>query len=130
MRRGPVQQVTITEDHLEIEGNVYFDTGHATIQSRSHELLLSIAIVLNAHPEIDHVVIEGHTDARGRARRNRRLGQQRAEAVGTFLVSRGEVSRDRLEAHGFGPDRLVVENASTDEEHARNRRVEFQITRH
>jgi outer membrane protein OmpA-like peptidoglycan-associated protein len=124
-----VQQVAITSDHLEIEGNVYFDTGRATIQERSFELLMNIAGVLNAHPEISHITVEGHTDARGRAQRNRQLSQQRADAVVQFLVQRGSVSRGRLDGRGFGSDRPVVQNASSDEEHARNRRVEFQITR-
>ena len=71
--------------------------------------------------------MEGHTDSRGRRQYNLELSQNRAEAVVEYLVTRGNVSRERLQAHGFGPDRPVVENASTAGEHAQNRRVEFNI---
>ena len=121
------QQVRIEEGRLEILDKVYFRTNRARIQRRSYPLLLNVASVLNAHPEIQHVRVEGHTDARGRREYNVELSQRRAEAVVEFLVERGEVAAERLEARGFGPDRPIVENASTREEHAQNRRVEFNI---
>ncbi len=123
------QQVVIQEGRLEILDHVYFRTNRDVIQSRSHALLLNVARVLNAHPEIAHVQVEGHTDARGRHDYNVDLSQRRAEAVVRFLVRRGDVDESRLTARGFGPDRPVVENASTPEEHAQNRRVEFNIPR-
>ncbi len=121
------QQVVIQQGRLEILDKVYFRTNRARIQPRSHALLLNVAQVLNNHPEITRVRVEGHTDARGRREYNLRLSQQRAEAVVDFLVRRGGVARERLEARGFGPDRPIVPNASTREEHAQNRRVEFNI---
>jgi outer membrane protein OmpA-like peptidoglycan-associated protein len=54
------------------------------------------------------------------------LSQKRAEAVVAFLVREG-VSAERLVAQGFGPDRPLVENATNAEQHAQNRRVEFNI---
>ncbi|GAB5543058.1 MAG: hypothetical protein SangKO_028180 [Sandaracinaceae bacterium] len=121
------QQVVIEDGRLEILDHVYFRTNRATIQRRSFALLLNVARVINAHPEIARISVEGHTDARGRRERNMTLSQQRAEAVVEFLVERGDVDASRLEAHGYGPDRPVVENASTTAEHAQNRRVEFNI---
>jgi outer membrane protein OmpA-like peptidoglycan-associated protein len=44
-----------------------------------------------------------------------------------YLVGRGNVSRDRLIAEGFGPTRPIVPDATTPEELAQNRRVEFHI---
>ncbi|MCA9607360.1 MAG: OmpA family protein, partial [Myxococcales bacterium] len=121
------QQVVLQEGRLEILDMVYFQTNRATILSRSFPLLQNVARVLNAHPEITRVRVEGHTDSRGRYERNMTLSQQRAESVVTFLVTRGGVDRSRLEAQGFGPNRPVVENASTPDQHAQNRRVEFNI---
>ena len=121
------QQVVLQEGRLEILDRVYFRTNRANILPRSFPLLRNVASVLNAHPEITQVRVEGHTDARGRREMNLRLSQSRAEAVVTFLVRRGDVDAGRLEAQGFGPDRPVVENASSAEEHAENRRVEFNI---
>ncbi len=121
------QQVVIRETGLEILDHVYFRTNRATIQPRSFPLLDNVARVLNAHPELTRIRIEGHTDARGRHDYNVRLSQQRAEAVMRYLVDRGDVEAGRLEAQGFGPDRPVVPDASTPEQHAQNRRVEFNI---
>ena len=121
------QQVVIADGRLEILDMVYFRTNRATIQPRSFPLLSNVAQVINNHPEISRIRVEGHTDARGRREYNLRLSQQRAEAVVEYLVRRGEVDEGRLVAQGFGPDRPVVENASTREEHAQNRRVEFNI---
>lgn len=121
-----VQQVVIHEGRLDILDRVYFRTNRAAIQRRSHSLLENVGRVLTSHPEITSVRVEGHTDSRGSRERNVRLSQERAEAVVAFLVEHG-VSADRLHARGFGPDRPVVEGASTSAEYAQNRRVEFHI---
>jgi outer membrane protein OmpA-like peptidoglycan-associated protein len=120
------QQVRIEEGRLEILDVVYFRTNRDVIQNRSFGLLRNVAQVLNAHPEITQVRVEGHTDSRGRRESNMTLSQKRAEAVVAFLVREG-VSAERLVAQGFGPDRPLVENATNAEQHAQNRRVEFNI---
>lgn len=122
-----VQRVTIEEGRLQILEMVFFQTNRDTILARSHPLLLNVAQVLNAHPEIRHVIIEGHTDSRGNRQRNIELSQRRAESVVRFLVERGQVAAERLTARGFGPDSPQVPDARTAEDHARNRRVEFRI---
>lgn len=121
-----VQQVVIQGDMLEIVDNIYFRTNRDVIEPRSFALLDQVASVIVAHPEIPRVRVEGHTDARGSRTRNLRLSQQRAAAVVRYLTAHG-VAAERLESAGFGPDRPVVPNATTPEEHARNRRVEFHI---
>lgn len=121
------QKVVITEGKLEILDKVYFRTGKSRILRRSYALLENVASVLNNHPEIKNIQVEGHTDSRGRRNRNVKLSQDRAEAVMKFLVERGNVDSARLTAVGYGPDRPVVPNASSKDEHAQNRRVEFNI---
>ncbi|MCB9599258.1 MAG: OmpA family protein [Sandaracinus sp.] len=120
------QQVRIEDGRLEILDVVYFRTNRDVIQRRSFQLLRNVAQVLNAHPEIERIRVEGHTDSRGRREANMTLSQKRAEAVVAFLVREG-VAEGRLTAQGFGPDRPIVENAQTAEQHAQNRRVEFNI---
>ncbi len=121
------QKVVIRRDRLEILDKVYFKTNSDRIRRRSYALLMNVAAVLNAHPEIDRVRIEGHTDSRGQRDYNLQLSQRRAESVLRFLVERGGVDQSRLRAVGYGPDRPVVPNARTRQDHARNRRVEFVI---
>ena len=124
----PVQQkqmVAIQKGKLEIKEQVFFATGKAIIQPRSFKMLDQVARILQQHPEVDKMVIEGHTDDRGNAEANRKLSLARAEAVRGYLVSKG-VEPSRLEAKGFGPDRPINSN-KTDKGRAANRRVEFII---
>jgi len=117
------QLVVIKADRIEIKDKVYFDSGKATIQSRSNALLDQMAKVLTQHPEITKVTVEGHTDDSGQAETNKTLSQQRAEAVQAYLIKKG-VPADRLEAKGFGSERPVAPN-TTAEGRTANRRVEF-----
>src|SRR5690606_29336334 len=121
------QSVVIQADRLEIMEKVYFRTNSARIDRRSYSLLDQIAAVLNAHPEILRVRVEGHTDSRGNDARNLRLSRQRAEAVVKYLVRTGRVDTGRLDAVGFGEQQPVVPDAETPEELEANRRVEFVI---
>ncbi|HEX5749042.1 MAG TPA: OmpA family protein [Archangium sp.] len=124
----PVQQkqmVAIQKGKLEIKEQVFFATAKAVIQPRSFKMLDQVARILQQHPEVDKMVIEGHTDDRGNAEANRKLSLARAEAVKGYLVSKG-VEPARLEAKGFGPDQPIASN-KTDKGRAANRRVEFII---
>ncbi|MCB9614767.1 MAG: OmpA family protein [Sandaracinus sp.] len=120
------QQVQITEGRLVILDKVYFATNRDTIQSRSFRLLDNVARVLNAHPEIQRVRVEGHTDDRGDDQRNMQLSQRRAEAVVEYLATRGSVERGRLDPRGFG-ETAPLESNDTPTGRANNRRVEFNI---
>ncbi|AKI99981.1 outer membrane protein OmpA-like peptidoglycan-associated protein [Archangium gephyra] len=119
------QMVAIQKGKLEIKEQVFFATGKAVIQPRSFKMLDQVARILQQHPEVDKMVIEGHTDNRGNAEANRKLSLARAEAVMGYLVSKG-VEPARLEAKGFGPDQPIATN-KTDKGRAANRRVEFII---
>jgi outer membrane protein OmpA-like peptidoglycan-associated protein len=77
------------------------------------------------HPEIKKVRVEGHTDNVGSADYNKKLSQQRAEAVVKWLSSHG-IAADRLKAVGMGKERELVPNTS-EANRALNRRVEFHI---
>ena len=117
--------VVVTEKSIELRESVFFETNRSAIDQRSAPLLDQIASALQTHPEIQAVVIEGHTDDRGSTKKNIELSQQRAAAVRAALVERG-VDADRLRAQGFGPERPVVDN-QTEENRAKNRRVELRI---
>ena len=121
------QLVVIGDGQLEILEKVFFKTGSAKLQKRSWALLDNVAAVLIAHPEIKKIRVEGHTDATGRLKYNMILSKKRANTVVRYLVGRGQVSRSRLVARGFGPKRPLVPDATTREERAMNRRVEFHI---
>jgi outer membrane protein OmpA-like peptidoglycan-associated protein len=119
--------VVISATSLKILDKVYFDAGKASIQKRSNPLLDNVAQVLVAHPELAKVQIEGHTDNSGVAEKNKKLSQDRVDAVKAYLVSKG-VADSRLVALGFGPDRPAEPNDTPAGREA-NRRVEFNLPR-
>jgi outer membrane protein OmpA-like peptidoglycan-associated protein len=119
------QLVSIQQGKLEIKQAVFFAYNKAIIRPRSFKMLNQVARVIQQHPEIDKIVIEGHTDNIGNADANRRLSLARAEAVRAYLVKKG-VDASRLEAKGYGPDRPIASN-KTAKGRAANRRVAFTI---
>jgi outer membrane protein OmpA-like peptidoglycan-associated protein len=121
------QQVVIEDSKLEILDKIYFNLNSARLQRRSHGLLDNVAEVVNAHPEISIIRVEGHTDETGPSAYNMRLSQRRAESVVRYLIEEGGVSEDRLVAQGFGETQPLVPNATTKMQLAANRRVEFHL---
>ncbi len=119
------QLVAIQKGKLEIKQAVFFATSKAIIQPRSFRMLDQVARVIRQHPEIEKIVIEGHSDNVGNAEANRRLSLARAQSVKDYLVKKG-VEASRLEAKGYGPDRPLLSNA-TAKGRAANRRVAFTI---
>ena len=119
------QLVVLTAEKIEILKKVYFATNKAVIRSVSFKLLDNVAKVLNEHPELDMVRVEGHTDSVGNAASNKRLSQRRAEAVRDYLVKKG-VKSQRLRPMGWGEEQPIASNKNK-AGRAENRRVEFNI---
>ena len=71
------------------------------------------------------VVIEGHCDERGSSEYNIGLGEKRARAVQSYLISYG-IDRNRLDVTSLGKERPVASSCSDDFCHAKNRRCEWK----
>ena len=117
--------VVIEANKLRLKANIRFDTGQATIKKESFPILNEVADVLKAHPEIEKMRVDGHTDNVGPAKFNNDLSERRARAVVDYLEKRGAAA-DRLSSHGFGFEKPVASN-DTPLGRAKNRRVEFTI---
>lgn len=124
-RNGCPGLVMIHGAQLQIRQPVFFATNRDVILPRSRPVLEAVAQALRAVPEIHRMSIEGHTDDVGDDQRNLELSQRRAQSVLRWLVEHG-VEERRLEAHGFGETRPLVEG-NTPAAHAQNRRVDFRI---
>jgi OOP family OmpA-OmpF porin len=59
--------------------------------------------------EFDHVTVEGHTDRIGAAAYNEKLSLQRADAVKTYLVSRGAIPANKITTVGKGSSEPVTD---------------------
>jgi outer membrane protein OmpA-like peptidoglycan-associated protein len=115
----------MTAEKIDIREKVFFDTGKATVQAASNGLLDDVADILKDHPEVKKIRIEGHTDSVGNAKSNRKLSQDRANAVLAYLQAKG-VEASRMEAVGYGPDK-PIDPAKNPAAYEKNRRVEFFI---
>ena len=102
--------------------NVQFDTDKAVIKKGFYSDIDDLAEVMKQHPDLN-VAIDGYTDSVGAAAYNKRLSQQRADAVVKYMVDNHGIDASRLKANGFGEENPVASN-DTREGRAQNRRVE------
>jgi peptidoglycan-associated lipoprotein len=73
------------------------------------------------------LVIAGFTDERGTPEYNRGLGERRALAVRSYLISRG-VDASRIQTTSFGLE-MPVDPGHNESAWAKNRRAEFGVTK-
>jgi peptidoglycan-associated lipoprotein len=111
-RDSPLQPVFFELDSFELN-----DQGRATASANAE--------ILRTYPQWV-VTIEGHCDERGTPEYNLALGERRAVAVKTFLVSLG-ISPDRIRTVSYGKE-FPFDPGSSEEAHAKNRRGHFVIT--
>jgi outer membrane protein OmpA-like peptidoglycan-associated protein len=104
---------------------VRFERGRSKLDRQSRAALDRLAATAGGCPQVALKVI-GHTDARGKAKRNLVLSQRRARAVVSYLIDKG-IDAKRLEAVGYGEERPVAPN-DTARNRAKNRRIELEIT--
>jgi outer membrane protein OmpA-like peptidoglycan-associated protein len=109
---------------ITLSGSVLFRTDEAILLPSAQARLDQVANALLAQPTRT-LVIEGHTDSRGDDGHNLELSQRRAEAVRSFLVSKGYAA-SRIQASGVGEVRPIADNG-TQEGMANNRRVEIVV---
>jgi outer membrane protein OmpA-like peptidoglycan-associated protein len=105
--------------------NLFFDVGKATIKPESYPELNGFENMMKQNPTI-RVEISGHTDDVGDNAFNKNLSQLRANAVKTFLVSKG-INPKRLVSIGYGETRPLVSNDDESGGREINRRVELKI---
>ncbi len=72
------------------------------------------------------ILIEGHCDERGTREYNLQLGRRRARATKDFLVKLG-IPSSRICTVSKGEEEPEVPNATTEEEHQKNRRAVFKF---
>jgi outer membrane protein OmpA-like peptidoglycan-associated protein len=107
------------------ENTVNFDFNSSNLTSTAKANLDKLADVLVKNPDTN-INVYGHTDSKGSDEYNQTLSEKRANAVKTYLVSKG-IASSRLFAMGVGEKQPIATN-DTDAGRAQNRRVEFAIT--
>ncbi|QHL86011.1 OmpA family protein [Nibribacter ruber] len=127
----------ITDKDIEVRGNddyavytmdetILFDNDKATIQPQAADKLKQVAASINKRFSGGNVRVYGYTDAQGSAGYNKELAEERTQAVQSWLVDNGNVSKDHVSLHPVGEANPVATNA-TAEGRQQNRRVQIVV---
>ncbi len=111
----------LSEGKIIVNG-IKFDVNKASLKPESMGPINKIYQLMVDNPTINFSV-EGHTDSDGDAASNMTLSKARGESVMDKLISMG-IAPNRLKSTGFGETK-PIDNNSTAEGKANNRRVEF-----
>ena len=102
---------------------INFDFDQATLRPDSAPVLEQVRLLFANDPAYA-AEVGGHTDNQGARDYNLKLSAKRADAVKAWLTGKG-IAASRVTTSGYGDTRPLVPN-TTDENKARNRRVELR----
>ncbi len=80
---------------------IYYNTGDFSVKEKSKKELDKIVQVLTVHKNIS-IIIKSYTDYIGTRAHNYTLSQKRAEAARDYIIKKGKIQKDRVEAKGMG----------------------------
>jgi outer membrane protein OmpA-like peptidoglycan-associated protein len=110
---------------VEFSSNVLFAFDKSNLSDDAKTNLTKLVKVLNSYPDTN-IEVQGHTDSKGSVSYNQKLSERRATAVSAYLSGNG-IKTNRVTIKGFGESAPKYDN-KTDQNRAKNRRVEFLIT--
>ena len=116
--------VAVTEEKLSQFDDVRFDFDKSVVREDGRKTCGIVADYLKKHPQAK-MLIEGHCDERGTAEYNMALGERRATAVMTYLVSLG-VPKSALSTVSFGKEK-PLDPGHDEGAWAKNRRAHFVL---
>jgi outer membrane protein OmpA-like peptidoglycan-associated protein len=122
---GLGKKTSLAVEQIELKEVVQFKTASAQILSGSYPLLNEVVKILQNHPELTKIKVEGHTDSQGSDAYNLDLSTRRAASIVTYLTSKG-IAADRLVSEGFGESKPIATN-DTEAGRFQNRRVEIRV---
>ena len=120
-------RITAMEEGIKFAFPVNFAFDDANVRTEDQAALDRFAAVAQKYYPGSKITVEGFADPAGSTRYNVSLSKRRAEAVRSYLVSKG-MTDEYLMTVGYGEARQVVRGAQRDEPGAeQNRRVVFVI---
>lgn len=95
-------------EKVTLEAEVLFGFDKDTIRDEGKSILdTEVVEKMQAHPEVEIVLITGHTDRIGTEQYNQGLSERRANAVKSYLMSQG-IDESRLHTEAKGESEPVV----------------------
>jgi outer membrane protein OmpA-like peptidoglycan-associated protein len=105
---------------------IEFETGSAEVHDEMKPDLEKLVDFLLDNPGMT-LKISGHTDSKGDPQKNFKLSDDRANSIRDYILERGNIEPERIEAKGFGSTMPIIKEEKTEEDRKLNRRVEFEI---
>ena len=123
--------VTIREDKTVLKlDKFYFDKGKSVINTQVEAELNKVVDAVSRFPQL-RLSIQTHTDSRGSSSYNKKLSQDRSDAIKEYLLKNGLKSSNILEAKGYGEE-MIMNNCTNgayclDFLHKQNERTLFIV---
>ncbi|MGQ0826843.1 MAG: OmpA family protein [Bacteroidota bacterium] len=119
------------KESLTIVEKIYYNTGEFKLLPEAQMKLDKLCYIMKSDPQL-MVELQSHTDSRAANDFNQKLSELRAKGAVDYIVSQG-IAKERISGKGFGESQLMNKCADgvdcPEEEHAKNRRIEFKISR-
>ena len=131
---GDVRGMEVKETDLEVKinlsGDILFDFDKADLRPAAEPTLAEVVAQIQKYPRAS-VLIEGHTDAKGKQPYNLKLSERRAASVKNWLAAKG-IAEANVKTRGWGAAKPVAPNSKSDgsddpDARQKNRRVEITI---
>ncbi|OFY85199.1 MAG: hypothetical protein A3F72_05320 [Bacteroidetes bacterium RIFCSPLOWO2_12_FULL_35_15] len=111
--------------------NIYYDFDKWFIRPDAGLELDKLVTILKDNPKIS-IELSSHCDSRGSDEYNLVLSDKRAKAAVEYMITKG-IDANRMKWKGYGETKHVNGCSNgvecTDEEHQKNRRTEFKVTK-
>jgi len=105
--------------------SVHFDVDRWELTPATRRRLDVLIAYCKAHPEVERIYIDGHTDNSGTREWNLLLSKKRAESVAHYLAEQG-LKKDMLIAR-YHAERYPIASNDTEQGKARNRRTTVRL---
>lgn len=112
--------------NIVLPSELLFATGSSVVNAKGKTALLSMVPILKEKTDMG-IMVEGHTDNKGKPASNWKLSVDRANSVVQILTSTGQIKPERLIAAGRGQYK-PANTGVTAADLAQNRRVEIILT--
>lgn len=120
-------RLTQLEGRIRVDTVAHFDFNKSELKDQDKPMLDDFAAVMREHHSDALVTVEGFTDPAGSRSYNKKLGQQRADAVRSYLVSQG-LADAQVRAVSYGEDsNRQVEKGEIRDAGTLNRRVALVV---
>jgi OmpA-OmpF porin, OOP family len=120
----PAAPAAPVSEKVTFAADAFFDFDKAVLKPEGRAKLDDLTSKMGGI-NLEVIIAVGHTDSVGNDAYNQKLSVRRAEAVKSYLVSKG-VEKNRVYTEGKGEKQPVADN-KTKEGQAKNRRVEIEV---